>query len=340
MTTKRVYILGAGASAPSGVPVVKGFFNAIEDSKHSGAKHFQTFMRGYQALRGVHAKGRLDTQNIEEVLGAFELAQLCEEQLVNDVDPKELVDAAKRVIGDVIAERSKIRVEYRTTSNTVGPSASKIEPPLGYRSLTKTKNASFITFNQDLMLEYALWLDKVRFHHAGLQDADSVPIIKLHGSLNWERDEKSKAVMVHDPNKVFASQRREWFDEPLPGNDTLIHEKTLPTIAHTPLIVPPSWAKYAHYLPISAVWKAAVAALRAAQEIYVIGYSLPESDFFFRHLFAIGTLSDTRIRKFLLIDPNAGQTQARYRRLLGAELEHVFESRASSFGGMKEADFE
>ncbi len=53
---------------------------------------------------------------------------------------------------------------------------------------------------------------------------------------------------------------------------------------------------------------------------------MPPSDYFFRHLFAIGTLSEARIRRFQLYDLNAGNIVDRYEHLLGAEVRKVFSS--------------
>jgi hypothetical protein len=41
-----------------------------------------------------------------------------------------------------------------------------------------------------------------------------------------------------------------------------------------------------------------------AQEIIVIGYSLPETDFFFRNLFALGTVGRKFIRRFAVVNPD------------------------------------
>lgn len=154
-STQRVFILGAGASAPSGVPVIKGFFDAIEDSRYRNEPHFETFIRGWRALRPVHAKAQMDVQNIEEVLGAFELAELSGVELLEGTPTRELIDAARRVIGDVISERTVVGL---VTEKSEGLKKVKgFKPISGYARLAShASDAGFITFNQDLLLEFAL----------------------------------------------------------------------------------------------------------------------------------------------------------------------------------------
>lgn len=55
-----------------------------------------------------------------------------------------------------------------------------------------------------------------------------------------------------------------------------------------------------------------------AEHLYFIGYSLPESDSFFRFLFALGTTGPSRIRSIRVYDPDSsGAVKQRYERMLG-----------------------
>ena len=55
------------------------------------------------------------------------------------------------------------------------------------------------------------------------------------------------------------------------------------------MIVPPTWNKTEYHSNLSHVWHEAAVELGSARNIYVFGYSLPETDSFFRYLFALGT---------------------------------------------------
>ncbi len=97
-----------------------------------------------------------------------------------------------------------------------------------------------------------------------------------------------------------------------------------------PVIVPPTWNKTLHHQEISQVWRAAAKHLREAENIYVIGYSFPESDQFFRYLYALGTISNTILKEFWVFDPNRN-IDARYRSLLGRTGLAAFEFIPSTF---------
>jgi hypothetical protein len=85
-----------------------------------------------------------------------------------------------------------------------------------------------------------------------------------------------------------------------------------------PLLVPPTWNKAEHHRTIERVWRHAARELATARNIIVIGYSLPETDAFFRYLYALGTVSDTRIERFWVVDPDeTNEVRDRFRALLG-----------------------
>jgi hypothetical protein len=65
--------------------------------------------------------------------------------------------------------------------------------------------------------------------------------------------------------------------------------------------------------------------LASAQNIFVIGYSLPETDSFFRYLYALGTESSVRLRNFVVINKDtSGHVGNRFRQLIGRGIESRF----------------
>jgi len=71
------------------------------------------------------------------------------------------------------------------------------------------------------------------------------------------------------------------------------------------------------------VWKNAANELRDTKYIIIIGYSLPDSDSFFKYLLALGMLSKTQIRKIIVINPDKS-TERKYRDILAKGLEERF----------------
>ena len=98
-----------------------------------------------------------------------------------------------------------------------------------------------------------------------------------------------------------------------------------------PFIVPPTWAKTRYHGAIKEVWKRAAKELSLAEYIFVIGYSFPGSDAFFHHLYALGSVSDTPLRKFWVFNPDTTEVQQRFEGLLGTGAKTVFEYRPVKF---------
>ena len=95
-----------------------------------------------------------------------------------------------------------------------------------------------------------------------------------------------------------------------------------------PLLVPPTWNKGGYRGVLASVWQQAANELSEAQRIFVVGYSLPETDSFFRYLYALGTLGPKRLRRFWVFDPEPeGQpdgVKERYQDLIGRGVEAHF----------------
>lgn len=99
-----------------------------------------------------------------------------------------------------------------------------------------------------------------------------------------------------------------------------------------PVIVPPSWNKADYHNALSDVWAAAAKHLSEAEHIFVMGYSLPETDSFFRHLYALGSVGTTPLRRIAVFNPDAsGATNARFQGLLGPGAIARYEYHTSTF---------
>ena len=69
---------------------------------------------------------------------------------------------------------------------------------------------------------------------------------------------------------------------------------------------------------LKSVWREASSAFATAENIFVIGYSLPMSDQFFRSFYALSTISDSIVERFWLFDPaHDEEISRRFHSLLG-----------------------
>jgi len=93
----------------------------------------------------------------------------------------------------------------------------------------------------------------------------------------------------------------------------------------SPMIVPPTWLKSEHHSSLGNVWRNAANELHDARNIFIAGYSLPETDTFFRHLFALGTISPSKIQRFWVFNPDRRiATFDRFAKIVGTDVRNRF----------------
>jgi hypothetical protein len=349
-----VFILGAGASKHAGAPLMASFLDTARFLYDSGKIHdpdreaFARVFRGMARLQLAHSKASLDLSNVESVFAAFEMARLfgrLDDLPANDVD--RLPDDMRRVI--VRTLDSTVWLPARIVKGKHGEDDLQIKPQPPYDDLAKLIRilihrghaVSIITFNYDTCMDHALAHNEMRVDY-GLEpphpQEQSVPLLKLHGSVNWAQCAKCDAIIPHLVLDRVNDLIRYRLNAGIPTRERLAIDSGagLRQILHhdepcraEPLIVPPTWNKTPHYERIKHVWRRAYDCLRDAQNIFIIGYSWPRSDHFFHHLYALGTASDALLNRFWLIDPDAS-LEHRYRELLGEQARHRFDRKHDS----------
>jgi hypothetical protein len=341
---KYTFIFGAGASKEAGGPLMTDFLQQAdklsrlrEDVVAGSQEAFDNVFSAISELQGVHAKSYLNLDNLEAVFGAIEMGVLLRK--FGDREP-EGIDKLRQDFVTLIFKTLECLVEFPSDGKRV-----LAPPPYGkfITGLPKKQSEigrllrpeySFITFNYDVALDYALHWNQVGFDY-GLQfpKIAATPLLKLHGSINWgECPECHEIVpipvrLIH-PNGFHP-------DEPV----RFYVGSSLPSTSHcksplrsAPVIVPPTWNKTVYHAQISNVWRHAAKVLSESENIFVIGYSLPSTDAFFRYLYALGTQSKTRIQRFWVFDPDSNQeVEPRFRDMIGRGIEGKFKFHRLTF---------
>jgi len=198
-----------------------------------------------------------------------------------------------------------------------------------------------MTFNYDLALDLSLQGTVIDYclTERPNQQTPELEIMKLHGSLNWRRCSICEQIVAWNVTEAIHILR------PKPFQSSEVHLEIgqwltsfthcpteQPPIESNPEIVPPTWNKADHYNEIANVWRRAAWHLAQAKQIFVIGYSMPATDQFFRYLYALGTVSSARLQRFWVIDPDP-QVAARFQGLLGPLAEKRFRHVQDTFSG-------
>lgn len=356
--SEAVFILGAGASRDCGGPLMYDFLDRAAALQRSGAvrseeEHFKRVFQAIGKLQAVFSKASLDIHNIESIFTALELADVIRSFPGEDpANIAQIIASLKRVIV-VTLEQS---IEFPLDGDRiVAPSAYEAFARLiaEMKSSSPSTSVSIITFNYDLAVDVSLFQESLEIDYC-LDESDvirsrtpDIELMKLHGSLNWAVEEKSKRIIpyVHFPVAMQRAIRTAKMHNR--HNAKLILGSSIQEYLQTqtkdvkvqsePVIVPPSWNKADYHRQLSPIWAKAASHLREAEMVFVIGYSLPETDSFFRHLYALGSVGDRPHQRIAIYDPNANAADAtrivnRFRSMIGGASLQRFEAVEAKFG--------
>lgn len=328
-----VFILGAGASKLAGVPLTHEFLDAARrlfaaDRFPNERQAFTTVFEMIHRLQAVHSKAQMDLVNVESVFSAFETARLLGGFGFGRT-PEELeylIQCLQTVIARTIEESLALRRAGEAESPTPSPYMAFAHLLQSLRESQPSKTIGIISFNYDVALDYVLdqcrrgvggfpRIGRFDYGLGGIEDgANEVPYLKLHGSLNWG---SCYTPGCHAITPHFAWHLAE--TEPNSREYRLLLQpeagswecESCQEAVVGPVLVPPTWNKTSYHSSISRVWERAATELRMATDIVLIGYSLPPTDEFFRHLFAIGTLGGPPLRSFLVVNTDHGDDYRR-----------------------------
>jgi hypothetical protein len=329
-----VFILGAGASADSGTPVMSTFLDVAEalyrtNQVGDAAEDFRAIIDARSKLQMASSKSSLNILNIEDVFAAFEMGNTVE--ALPGYTPEQiaaLLRSERRVISKTLGLTQRFRQNGSGNFSPPDPYGRFAQLVKALRQdANPPHNIAVITFNYDIGCDFAIATGGVAYSYF-LGDFESssgvVPLLKLHGSLNWGRASDDSII----PCRMEDFFSNGYTLEHRPGKDYWILDfgsrlEACPYLrgknAPEPFIVPPTWDKTQYHKQIGRVWRKAAEVLRGADNIFISGYSLPPSDSFFRYLYAIGTVSEVVLRRFWVFDKASKEdgVDSNFRSLIG-----------------------
>lgn len=334
--SKIVFILGAGASKEAGAPLMYEFLdyayelwklNRVSSSNHE----FSVVFDAIGKLQSVHSKSELDLRNVESVFAAFEMAKLlnifpsANEDLIS-----QQIDALKLLIVKTL--ENSIEFHLNSSGLVIPKPYGEFLKLVKYLQVESKRkySVSVFTFNYDILLDLACMREGIKIDYGLDNEKKGLPILKLHGSTNWGYCKKCKSVIPYDISGYIFN------DYEITGNkvrslryitlsnrfNEFIHCEKVDPI---PVIVPPTWNKSDYHKQIATVWKRAAHELQDAEHIFIIGYSLPPTDMFFRFLYALGTVGQNPLKSFCVYDPAKEKVSNRFKDILGLGVKDIYE---------------
>lgn len=258
----QVYVLGAGFSRDAGGPLTSEFLSySSENRVVSDLQETPEF----EAVRELSNGLPLDESNIEGILNYVSNLKFVGRSTIGRFSPQTILD---------------FLTEY-----TVALLASRLRrPPAYYATFVDTvlsnKRVAILTFNYDLLLD-SLLADRIgRFDYGfpaedryrlygGLTGVRSgVPLLKLHGSINWSICSVCRAIGLHREFVPLGRSCPRGCSGRWRG-----------------MIVPPTWDKLPYATNLRLLWKQARDLLENASKVTVIGFSFSPLDSLAKDLF-------------------------------------------------------
>jgi hypothetical protein len=307
------YILGAGFSVAQGYPLLADFLQQMRDAHPVLVR--QNLIEEAAAIEQVLSFRRqasaasdrinIDLENIEDLFSlassvdsgpakdmALAIAGTlrCGRKHQQDSLGKRLIFVQRGLQGNVPESWTRSEPENETTLDGLRgwfyhapiyefAVATMIGWFVGH---SEDRQNTFLSFNYDMVLERAfeaLGIEPLYCLPVGSTLYDRWPrkygeatLIKLHGSTNWGVSAKQTLPSVLFDYGEMRSQKLQ------------------------PLIQPPTWRKEFSDV-FASLWNSAVARLSTATRLIIIGYSIPETDMYFRHLLAAGLMNNVSLRE-------------------------------------------
>jgi len=311
MQEKVVYILGAGFSAPLGLPVMSNFISKARILYNEDRERYNHFLEVLKMAEIAIAKNYFETDlgNIEEILSILDMrAQL-------EGNPR-LSESARRCIKDVISHYTPEIAPYEN-------------------SLLGISNWGEFIFGADRgrWLHHGLFMASL--HNLTIKEH----IDRLTGrSLRWDRvpnpetrydvislnyDCVLENFCTHLSNQCVGKYLLRFVRE----CTSAAAEPDVPWLVklhgstdRPEDIIAPTWSKTLTQKSVQEQWKAAHRLLVKANHIRVLGYSLPISDTYVKYLFKSSFIQAEHelrpgLKSFdvITLDDDEGTTRKRYK---------------------------
>lgn len=279
---KTVFILGAGASRAAGGPLMYDFIdNASKIYRRGEAgwakKHFENILEARKKLQGAFVKSTIDLDNIENLFSTYEMASLIGR--LSDLDQKVVTQLPKSLRYLIMRTlEQSILYPIDGTSKTI-PSPYPYDAFAELLILLKDHRdaapVSVINFNYDLCLDYALsskgYTPDYGLSDKPIKDRKSIPHYKVHGSLNWFRDDVTGEISTKPLKPLPMKSYWDRFGLNSPAERPIDTMEVIfgpdmwgEGLYPEPIIVPPTWNKGWYQEQLRSVWKAASSALSSA----------------------------------------------------------------------------
>jgi hypothetical protein len=331
---KIVYILGAGFSAPLGLPVMNNFIEKSKDLYFENTEKYGYFEKIYKTIRQdiAYLKHFLhsDLSNIEEILSILEMGNFVG-------DNSHLIEEYKRFIKDVISHYTPSIIPFQKDDKEESLKSAKPKKGIVFgKSITNFYDYCFGNKCPHNLYGYFIAnLFQLRLERKTEVSAAGETIINTKDSnfkssiITPKEIEYSVITLNYDLvfeniieyingqfslEKDFKLQLSKAYNNNDNNRYKLDYAKLHGSI-DSDVIILPTWNKNAAK-EVREIWEFAYRVLKDSNQIRILGYSLPFSDNYVRYLLSIGLKNSEHLKKIdvITLDNNA-ETKKRYEQI-------------------------
>lgn len=290
---RTAFILGAGASCADGAPVQARLFNYYFENfgrtvhpapeAELNERLREAFLATFNLDTAGNALAGALFPTFEEVLGLLDLSRASGDALLMAGGKPIDVERVRRDLTHLIA-----LALYRSLVSSDAKFHHLLADKL--REAGRLTDTTFVSLNYDILADNALsrvpgtGVDYgIAFANAGGPEVGArpgVPLLKVHGSLNWLYCPACRNVRL------------------TPNEKGVVRLVYMPETAECPtcftaqqaVIVPPTYFKNLTNPHLSQVWLRAEHELAASDRLVFCGYSFPDADIFFKYLLKRATI--------------------------------------------------
>jgi len=314
---KVTFLLGAGASAPSGIPTVDKLLSELwKRAKKIGREDLDQLAE-WCKTRGI--------TNIEDLLTAAYISNFAARnpnitslldyfifsggrELSGELEEEEYFLGAPSAIRTSEIDVSSISFLQDTLQTLFGLLTSTMissGPNPTHQAIVnfikKHKNTSIITTNYDGCMDEALLRNEIPLKGTISGENENVPhavqLIKMHGSINWAYCDSCQDVREFDLLDLKDAYEKDKISYPVMGIC-----KNCGGLRR-PLLVPPLSFKFLMFPNLIDIWNSARQSIEEADYLIIVGYSFSEADTYITKIIS-RSMSMNNNQKMIIINTN------------------------------------
>jgi len=313
--TKIVFLLGAGASAPSGIPTVDKLLSELwKRARKIGREDLDRL-----------AKWCDDRQitNIEDLLTAAYISNFAATNrgITSLLDyflfsrGRELAEEEEYLIRRSLPVRTTIDVSsisflqdtLQTLFGLLTSTMISASPNTTHNTIVdfikEHKNTSIITTNYDGCVDEAILKNGIHLKgtigsESEENNADAVQLIKMHGSINWAYCDSCQDVREFDLLELKETYEKDKLSYPVMGIC-----KNCGGLRR-PLLVPPLSFKFLMFPNLIDIWNSASQSIEEADYLIIVGYSFSEADTYITKIIS-RSMSMKENQKMIIVNTNS-----------------------------------